>query len=206
MQNRAADASRRIRWAQPIKHSPATTYSNTDGRAGLRTCTATVSPYDGCRASSRISKGQGAIRVEGWAAREREFARRGLRVRPWRDQNYVLLATAPSVDGYCVSRTLEIVSAECVLGMNFLRDVFAGITDILGGRSLSTQQSLRQAKEACLRELRNEAASLGADAVVAVSLDYSELSGQGKSMLFLVATGTAVHLDPANPQNPSAHL
>jgi uncharacterized protein YbjQ (UPF0145 family) len=143
-------------------------------------------------------KGKDAMRAEGWAALEREFTRRGLRIKPWRDQNLVLLTTAPSVDGYRVSRTLDIVSAECVLGLNFLRDFLAGLTDAFGGRSLTTQQGLRQAKETCLRELRNEAANLGADAVIAVTMDYNEFSGQGKSMLFLVASGTAVHLDRAN--------
>jgi uncharacterized protein YbjQ (UPF0145 family) len=143
-------------------------------------------------------KGKGAIRLEGWAALEHEFHRRGLRIKPWHDQNYVLLTTAPSVDGYTVSRTLDIVSAECVLGLNFLRDILAGLTDFFGGRSLTTQQGLRQAKETCLRELRSEAAQLGADGVIAVRLDYSEISGQGKSMLFLVASGTAVHLDRTN--------
>jgi uncharacterized protein YbjQ (UPF0145 family) len=104
----------------------------------------------------------------------------------------VLLTTAPDLAGYRVTRTLDIVTAECVLGLNFLRDFLAGMSDFFGGRSGTTQNKLREARQYCLSELRAEAQSLGANAVIAVSLSYSEFSGQGKSMLFLVASGTAV--------------
>jgi uncharacterized protein YbjQ (UPF0145 family) len=66
------------------------------------------------------------------------------------------------------------------------------MSDFFGGRSGTTQNKLREARQYCLSELRAEAQSLGANAVIAVSLSYSEFSGQGKSMLFLVASGTAV--------------
>lgn len=107
---------------------------------------------------------------------------------------HVILTTAPSIEGRPVSETLDIVTAECVFGMNMFRDFFSGISDVFGGRSGTTQRGLREARKACLAELRREAADIGADAVIAVDLDYSELSGQGKSMLFLVASGTAVRL------------
>lgn len=91
-------------------------------------------------------------------------------------------------------RTIDIVTAECVFGMNLFRDFFAGLSDITGGRSESTQKVLREARRTCLTELRREAHRIGANAVIAVDLDYSEFSGQGKSMLFLVASGTAVEI------------
>jgi uncharacterized protein YbjQ (UPF0145 family) len=72
------------------------------------------------------------------------------------------------------------------------------VSDVLGGRSLGTQDALRQAKKTCLAELRKEAREAGADAVIAVDLDYSEFSGHGKPMLFLVASGTAVQLARAD--------
>jgi len=91
---------------------------------------------------------------------------------------------------------LEIVTAECVFGMNIFRDFFAGVTDIFGGRSGATQNVLRDARRTVLTELRREALIVGADAVIGVDLDYSEFSGKMKSMLFLVASGTAVKLKP----------
>ena len=89
------------------------------------------------------------------------------------------------------------MTAECVYGMNLFRDFFAGMSDTFDGRSETTQRALREARETCLRELRREAVRVGANAVIAVDLDYSEFSGQGKSMLFLVASGTAVEVEPA---------
>ncbi len=78
--------------------------------------------------------------------------------------------------------------------MNIFKDFFAGVRDIFGGRSAATQGVLRDARKVVLTELRREAYSVGANAVVGVDLDYSEFSGGGKSMLFLVASGTAVQL------------
>ncbi len=78
--------------------------------------------------------------------------------------------------------------------MNLLRDFFASVTDITGGRSVSTQKVLRDARQTALLQLRYEAHNLGANAVVGVDLDYSEFSGGGKAMLFVVASGTAVIL------------
>lgn len=109
----------------------------------------------------------------------------------------VILTTEPLLPDYRVVERLEIITAECVFGMNMFRDLFAGITDILGGRSKSSQKVLRDARRACLTELRREALIAGANAVIAVDLDYSEISGDEKSMLFLVASGTAVRVEKA---------
>jgi uncharacterized protein YbjQ (UPF0145 family) len=113
--------------------------------------------------------------------------------------NDLTLTTAPSIEGYRVTETLEILTAECVQGMDALQDLFAAVRDVVGGRSKATQKILRDLRKQCLNELRIEADSIGANAVIAVDLDYSEFSGQGKSMLFLVASGTAVKVvkDPS---------
>jgi uncharacterized protein YbjQ (UPF0145 family) len=105
------------------------------------------------------------------------------------------LTTAPSLEGYKVTSTIEIVTAECAFGMNLFSDFFAGLSDFFGGRNESTQSVLRDARTTCLNELRKEAERVGANAVIAVDLDYSEFSGKGKSMLFLVASGTAVKVE-----------
>lgn len=107
----------------------------------------------------------------------------------------VIVATMPSIEGYRVAKVVDVITAECVFGMNIFRDFFAALTDIFGGRSESSQQVLRDARKTCIAELKAEAHRVGANAVIGVSLDYSEFSGQGKSMLFLVATGTAVVLE-----------
>lgn len=94
-----------------------------------------------------------------------------------------------------VAERLDIVTAEFAVGMGLLTDVFNAWRDVFGGRSKSYQNTLKEARKTVLNELRREAHALGADAVLGVSLDYSEISGGGKSMLFLVASGTAVRLE-----------
>jgi uncharacterized protein YbjQ (UPF0145 family) len=107
----------------------------------------------------------------------------------------VILTTAPSLEGFRIVETLEVISAECVFGMNLFLDMFVGLTDVFGGRSQTSQQVLREARRTCLSELKREAAEIGANAVIAVGMNYNEFSGKGKSMLFLVATGTAVKVE-----------
>ncbi len=106
----------------------------------------------------------------------------------------IKLSTTPEIAGYIVDETLEIVTAECVFGIGVFNDFLTGMSDFFGGRSDATQDTLRRARRACLNELKIEAVKVGANAVIGVDLDYSEFSGQGKSMLFLVASGTAVRL------------
>lgn len=84
---------------------------------------------------------------------------------------------------------LGIVSGEAIMGTNVVRDLFASITDIIGGRSSTYEKGLREGKEIALSEMKTEAVTLGANAVIGVDLDY-ETVGQG--MLMVVATGTAV--------------
>jgi len=104
------------------------------------------------------------------------------------------LTTTPTVPNREIDTVIEIVSAECAYGMNLFKDIFTTITNTVGGRSGSIQNTLRDARSQVMTELRHEAFSIGADAVVGVRLDYSEFSGGGRAMLFVVATGTAVKL------------
>lgn len=105
-----------------------------------------------------------------------------------------IMLTTETAHSLPVTERLGIVAAEVVIGMHIFRDIGAIFRDVFGGRSQTMQKGLKDAREAALSELRMEAAQLGADAVVAIDLDYSEISGGGKSMLFLVASGTAVRL------------
>ena len=91
----------------------------------------------------------------------------------------IILTTENNPQDLYVEERIEIITSECVLGMNIFRDFFAGVRDIVGGRSIASQKILRDARKICLSELKIEAHSLGADAVIGVDLDYSEFSGGG---------------------------
>jgi uncharacterized protein YbjQ (UPF0145 family) len=103
----------------------------------------------------------------------------------------MIVTTTPRLEGKPVTRYLGIVSGEAILGANLVKDVFAGIRDIVGGRSGAYERELRQAKEIAIREMMENAAALGADAVVGVDLDYETLGANG-GMLMVSASGTAV--------------
>ncbi len=104
----------------------------------------------------------------------------------------VKLTTTPTYPNLEIEEVKGVITSECVFGMNAFRDFFADMTDFFGGRSEASQKVLRDARETCLNELKKEAYELGADGVIGIDLDYSEISGKGKGMLFLVASGTAV--------------
>ena len=110
----------------------------------------------------------------------------------------VRLTTTPTYPNLEIAEVKGVITAECVFGMNVFKDFFAGMTDFFGGRSESSQKVLRDARETCLNELKKEAYALGADGVIGIDLDYSEISGKGKGMLFLVASGTAVKFREGN--------
>jgi uncharacterized protein YbjQ (UPF0145 family) len=110
----------------------------------------------------------------------------------------IMLTTEPIPQGFKIIDRKEIITAECAFGMNIFRDFFAGVRDFFGGRSSATQAVLRDSRRKVLEELRKEASHVGANAVIGVSLAYNEFSGQNKSMLFVVATGTAVTLEKVN--------
>jgi uncharacterized protein YbjQ (UPF0145 family) len=109
------------------------------------------------------------------------------------DLSRITLCTDAAFDLKVATR-IDIVTAEFAVGMGLLTDVFNAWRDVFGGRSKSYQNTLKDARRTVLQELRREAHLVGADAVLGVSRDYSEISGGGKSMLFLVASGTAVKL------------
>ena len=111
----------------------------------------------------------------------------------------VKLTTTPTYPNLEIEEVKGVITAECVFGMNVFRDFFAGMTDFFGGRSEASQKVLRDARETCLNELKKEAYELGADGVIGIDLDYSEISGKGKGMLFLVASGTAVKFKEKTP-------
>jgi uncharacterized protein YbjQ (UPF0145 family) len=105
----------------------------------------------------------------------------------------MIITTTTSVEGRPVREYIGIVTGEAILGANIFKDLFAGIRDIVGGRSGAYEEELRKARTIALDELGFAANQLGADAVVGVDLDY-ETVGQGGSMLMVTASGTAVRL------------
>jgi uncharacterized protein YbjQ (UPF0145 family) len=105
----------------------------------------------------------------------------------------MILTTTPTVDGRQVTEYLGVVTGEAILGANIVRDLFAGVRDIVGGRSGAYEEELRKAREIAMQELAAEATGRGADAVIGIDLDY-ETVGQGGSMLMVSASGTAVRL------------
>jgi len=110
-------------------------------------------------------------------------------------QSEVLLTTE-SAPNFKIVRRIDIITAECAYGMNIFKDIFASLSDTFGGRNKSIQNTLRDARTTALTELRKEAYSIGANAVIGIDLDYSEISGGGKAgMLFIVASGTAVIIE-----------
>lgn len=102
----------------------------------------------------------------------------------------MIVTTTPGIEGKAITGYLGIVTGEAILGANIFRDVFAQITDIVGGRSGAYERSLGEARETALRELEQRAATLGANAVVGVDLDYEVIN----NMLMVSASGTAVRI------------
>lgn len=103
----------------------------------------------------------------------------------------MIVTTTPSIEGHTIREYRGIVTGEAILGANIFRDFFAGITDIIGGRSGSYEKVLRDARERALVELEQQAAERGCNAVVGVDIDY-EVVGQNGAMLMVSVSGTAV--------------
>ena len=108
---------------------------------------------------------------------------------PWGSAE-MILTTTPAVEGREISKYHGIVAGEAILGANVFRDIFAGITDIIGGRSGAYEEELGKAREVALTELEERARAQGANAVVGVDLDYEVIN----NMLMVSASGTAVTL------------
>lgn len=105
----------------------------------------------------------------------------------------MITTTTSSIEGRSISQYIGLVSGEAVMGANIFRDLFAGIRDIVGGRSGSYENVLRGGRDQALSDIIEEARKLGADAIVGISIDY-EAIGARDSMLMVVVTGTAVKL------------
>ncbi len=103
----------------------------------------------------------------------------------------MIVSTTPTLEGKKITTYLGIVTGEAIIGANLFRDIFAGIRDIVGGRSGSYEEVLREAKNNALSEMEENAKRLGATAVVGVDLDYETVGNNG-SMLMVTASGTAV--------------
>ena len=103
----------------------------------------------------------------------------------------MLVTTTSSLQDKRIIRYLGIVSGETIIGANVFRDLFAGIRDIVGGRSGSYEEVLRQAKDTALKEMQQQAMAMGGNAVIGVDLDYETVGSNG-SMLMVTASGTAV--------------
>ena len=103
----------------------------------------------------------------------------------------MLLTTTPSIEGKHITKYCGIVAGEAILGANLFKDLFAGIRDLVGGRSGTYEKELQHAREIALQELEQRAVELGANAVVGIDLDF-EVLGQNNGMLMVSASGTAV--------------
>lgn len=105
----------------------------------------------------------------------------------------MLLTTTPTVEGQPIQQYIGIVTSEAIIGANIIKDIFAGIRDIVGGRSGTYEKVIEEARLNALHELEHKAAQMGANAVVGIDLDFETVGSNG-SMLMVVATGTAVKL------------
>ena len=103
----------------------------------------------------------------------------------------MILTTTPTIEGKQIVNYHGIVFGEVIAGVNFVRDFFAGVRNIVGGRSSSYEEELTNAREAALRELEQRAMEKGANAVIGIDLDY-EVLGENNGMLMVIASGTAV--------------
>ena len=101
------------------------------------------------------------------------------------------VTTTPTIEGKKIVRYCGIIAGEAILGANLFKDLFAGIRDLVGGRSATYERELQKARDIALQELQDRARDLGANAVVGVDLDY-EVLGAGNGMLMVSASGTAV--------------
>ncbi|GBD01261.1 hypothetical protein HRbin18_00982 [bacterium HR18] len=105
----------------------------------------------------------------------------------------MLKSTTPSLEGRRITHYHGIVTGEAILGANIFRDFFAGIRDIVGGRSAAYEKELRKAREVAFAEMEAQARQLGANAIVGIDIDYETLSvGGGGNMLMVSVSGTAV--------------
>ncbi|GDX41917.1 MAG: hypothetical protein RL555_614 [Bacteroidota bacterium] len=105
----------------------------------------------------------------------------------------MILTTTASIEGRPVQEYLGVINAQSIIGANMFKDIFAGLRDLIGGRSKTYERVIEEAKEDAMRELTQKAQSMGANAVVGIDLDFETVGASG-SMLMVIATGTAVRI------------
>jgi uncharacterized protein YbjQ (UPF0145 family) len=106
----------------------------------------------------------------------------------------MIITTTPNIEGKRITQYLGVVTGEAIMGANLFKDLFAGIRDIVGGRSGAYEKELRKAREVAFEEIEQAARNLGANAVVAVDIDY-EVLGVKSGMLMVSVSGTAVAIE-----------
>ncbi len=107
----------------------------------------------------------------------------------------MLVTTTQTIQGYEIVEYLGLVTGEAIMGANLFKDLFAGIRDIVGGRAAAYEQELRKAREVAVAEMSADAERLGANAVVAVDLDYETIQiSSGGNMMMVSVSGTAVRV------------
>ncbi len=106
----------------------------------------------------------------------------------------MLVTTTPNIEGKRITKYIGLVNGEAIIGANFFKDFLAGVRDVVGGRSGSYEQGLREAKSIAIREMMEQAQRLGANAVIGVDIDL-ETIGNSSSMLMVSANGTAVYYE-----------
>ena len=108
----------------------------------------------------------------------------------------MIKSTTPNIEGKRITQYYGVVTGEAILGANVFKDFFAGIRDIVGGRSGAYEKELRKAREIALDEMEEQAREMGANAVVGIDLDYENVTiGNGGGMLMVTASGTAVRVE-----------
>ena len=103
----------------------------------------------------------------------------------------MILSTTSQIEGFVIREYKGVVTGETIIGANFLKDFFAGIRDIVGGRSGSYEKVLRKAKDTAMAEMEERAREMGANAIVGIDIDY-ETIGKDNSMIMVATSGTAV--------------
>lgn len=108
----------------------------------------------------------------------------------------MIQSTTPNIEGKRIAQYYGVVTGEAILGANVFKDFFAGIRDIIGGRSAAYEKELRKAREIAFAEMEAQAQSLGANAVVGIDIDYENITmGNSGGMLMVTVSGTAVKVD-----------
>lgn len=103
----------------------------------------------------------------------------------------MILSTTPTIEGHTIREYRGVVTGETIIGANVFKDFFAGIRDIVGGRAGSYEKVLRDARDSSMREMMQQAQTMGANAVVGIDIDYETIGANG-SMLMVAVSGTAV--------------